>query len=145
MLTAFIDANVLFAAACSVRGASHEIIKQGLQGTIGLIVSELVIEEATRNVARKQPAGVTLLREIIEADNFIIIEPTKQEVIDATRYTVLKDAPIIAAAHKAKAPYLVSLDKHHLVRADVCEKVRQNLGIEIVTPETLLAKLRKTA
>jgi len=53
MIRAFVDASVLFAAAYSETGASREIIRQAIRGKIQLVASQLVLEEARRNLQAK--------------------------------------------------------------------------------------------
>ncbi len=60
---------------------------------------------------------------------------TKDEVLQVAAYTVLKDAPIVAAAKRAEVDYLVSLDRRHLVGV---EAVSEGSGLKIVLPDELL-------
>jgi predicted nucleic acid-binding protein len=53
---------------------------------------------------------------------------------------VPKDAPIVAAAKRAKVDYLVSLDRRHLVGN---KEIEHRSGVKIVLPEELLALLRQ--
>jgi hypothetical protein len=46
---------------------------------------------------------------------FETVHPSKEQVLGAAQYTAVKDAPIVAAAKRARADYLVSLDRRHLV------------------------------
>lgn len=47
----FLDSSVVIAACLSRRGASHELIQQGLRGTVTLVISDIVLEETERNLA----------------------------------------------------------------------------------------------
>lgn len=49
MIRVFLDASVLFAAAYSESGASREIVRQAIRGTMRLVTSPLVLEETRRN------------------------------------------------------------------------------------------------
>jgi predicted nucleic acid-binding protein len=139
MMRLFVDANVFFTAALSATGASREIIRLGTLGTIILIVSELVLEEAERNLAAKRPDALPLLQLFLAIVPFEIVEPTKQEVLAAANYTVLKDAPVVAAAMRANVDFLVTLDRKHLVGVP---EVAQESGLRIVLPEELLEEVR---
>ena len=55
MLSAFLDANILFAAALSPTGASHELVRLAALDTYRPVASALVLEEARRNLQRKAP------------------------------------------------------------------------------------------
>jgi putative PIN family toxin of toxin-antitoxin system len=139
MTRAFIDTSVLFSACYSPTGASSEIIREAVQGTIGLVISRLVLEEAKRNLAQKLPQALPLLTQLLEVIPFEVVRPSKQEVLAAAAYTELKDAPIVAAAKAAQVDYLVSLDRRHLVDVAI---VRQQSGLTIVLPEAFLTHLR---
>jgi predicted nucleic acid-binding protein len=54
---------------------------------------------------------------------------------------VLKDAPHLASAIKAKAHYLVSLDRKHMI--DVRNSVESNLGLKILLLSELLEEIRR--
>lgn len=55
MIRAFVDASVFFAACYSERGASAAIFRHALQGNAHLAISEFVLQEVARNLARKSP------------------------------------------------------------------------------------------
>lgn len=116
MISAFVDASVLFAAALSLTGASREILRESIRGNVSLILSDFVKVEAERNLTRKRPDGLSVFNVILEAVDFALVNPTSEEVAEAAKYTVLKDAPIVAAAKKAQVDYLVSFDRKHLSR-----------------------------
>jgi predicted nucleic acid-binding protein len=61
-------------------------------------------------------------------------------VIAVAKHVVLKDAPIIAAAKKARADFLVTLDKKHLLGKP---ELVAFANIPIVTPQEAVEKLRK--
>lgn len=140
MITAFIDANVLFAAALSPRGASHEILRQSVRGNVSLISSKYVIEEAKRNLAAKYPEALPVLFELLEALDLTLINPTKEQVVASAVYTELKDAPVVAAARQAQVDYLVTLDRRHLLNVP---EVAQQSGLNIILPGQLLEALQE--
>jgi uncharacterized protein len=140
MIRVFVDANVLFAAALSLTGASHEILREGIRGSISLVVSDYILREAERNLDKKQPEALPALQALLEALAPDVVNPTQQQVIAATAYTEAKDAPVIAAAQHARVDYLVTLDRRHLINRP---EVAQASGLRIVLPEQLLEELRK--
>ena len=142
MIRAFVDASVFFSACFSSRGASHEILQACLRGNVNLVISQVVIDEVRRNLA-DNPAAPRLLavfENFLSAVPFEVVKPTKRLLQQAARYTPLKDAPIVAAAKRAKVDYLVSLDRKHLVGV---EDVARRSGLRIVLPEVLLRALRE--
>ena len=139
MRTAFIDSSVLFAAALSPTGASHEVLREHIRGQVTLVLSSFVLHETQRNLTRKPPPALPLLLDLVQALSLELVNPTPVEVANAATYTFPKDAPIVAAAKKANVDYLVSLDRKHLVGVPA---VAHGSGLTIVLPEDLLAALR---
>lgn len=121
-------------------GASREIILQAIRGNATLVISELVIKETERNLTSKAPESLSAFHQFLDAVSFECVRPTKQQVLEATAYIALKDAPIVAAAKLAQVDYLVSLDRRHLVgHPDIAQKS----GLNIVFPKQLLEEIRK--
>jgi predicted nucleic acid-binding protein len=142
MIRAFIDASVLFAASLSPTGASREIIRQAVRGQVTLVASKLVYEEVEKNLADKAPAALPAFRQFLATVPFETVRPTKRQVLQAARYSALKDAPIVAAAKRARVDYLVSLDRRHLVGV---KEVAQRSGLRIVLPSEFLGEVRRQA
>ena len=82
---------------------------------IVLVIRQIVLEETRRSLSSYSLVSVFFFDRIIEAIPFEYVRPTKREVIVAAKHIVFKDAPIIAAAKKAKVDFLVTLDKKHLL------------------------------
>ncbi len=140
MIRAFIDASVLYAATYSPSGASREIILQGIRGNVVLVVSKLVLAETERNLTDKAPVALPGFHLFLDVVPFEFVLPTKRQVLQAAQYTALKDAPIVAAARRAGADYLTSLDRRHLVGVP---EVAQRAGLKIVLPIELLQEVRR--
>ena len=139
MTRVFIDSSVLIAASYSPTGASREIIRQAIRGTISLVVSNLVLEETRRNLAIKAPETLPAFQQFLDIVSFEIVRPTMRQVLQAAQYTALKDAPIVAAAKRARVDYLISLDRRHLVGVP---EIAQRSGLKIMLPQQLLEELR---
>jgi predicted nucleic acid-binding protein len=140
MIRVFVDTSVLFAASYSATGASREVIRLAIRGAVQLVISADVLDEAERNLAAKHPPALELFRQIVDLIPFEIAEPSVEEVHKAASYTDVKDAPIVAAAKRARVDYLTSLDRRHL--AGVPE-VAQGSGLKIVLPHELLDIIRQ--
>lgn len=141
MIRAFVDSSVLFSACFSPRGASRAMLLAGTLGTLGLVVSDVVLDEVQANLADTPHAQrlLDLLDQFLRSIPFEVVRATERQVEAAARYTELKDAPIVAAAIAAQVDYLVSLDRKHLV--GVAHVARQS-GLMIALPGALLAMLR---
>jgi predicted nucleic acid-binding protein len=111
----FIDSSVLFSAAYSSKGHARSLIVMAARDEIKLVISSLVMEETRRNLADFAPEVLPALEIIITLIDFEVVDPTKEEIIAASRVVALKDAPILAAAKVANVSLLVTLDKKHLL------------------------------
>ena len=141
-LRLFFDSSAFYAAIYSSAGAARELITLSLQGTIKIVVSQDVLEETQRNIARKAPDIVGIYHLFLSSLTLEVVPgPSIADVREAEQYVVQKDAPIVAAAKKAKVDYLVTFDKKHLL--DHIGVVNY-LGVEIVTPKDVVAILKRT-
>jgi putative PIN family toxin of toxin-antitoxin system len=135
----FVDTSVFFSACYSQTGASFEIFRLALNEVIQLITSEYVLEETRRNLASKSPEDLPRFQNFLDVIDFEKVNPSVEEVLKASQYTDQKDAPVVAAAQRAGADFLASLDRRHLVGQTL---VAQRAGIRIVLPEVLLREVR---
>ena len=135
----FIDSSVLFTAANSAKGHSHDLMLTSAAGKLTLVLSDFVLEETRRNLALTQP-GLTVLERIIGEARIEIISVTRQQVLDAIKWIVPKDAPILAAAKAAKVDMLVSLDKKHFLGRPELESY---INAPILTPAEAFTRLKE--
>jgi predicted nucleic acid-binding protein len=138
----FLDSSALIAGAISESGAAHVLLNLGESQDIILIVSELVILESERSMAKKAPSNLNDLRSLIKSSNLRIVDnPTKEEV-EANLYLINdpNDVPILLAAMKAKVDYLVTHNRKHFLDNP---KVAEMSGLRIGTPGNVLAWLRE--
>jgi predicted nucleic acid-binding protein len=140
----FIDSSVLFAAACSAKGHSRDLMILGQAGKITVVISNVVILEVHRNLIELYPEQLPVLEKILIAAVPEIFDATPAQVRDLVKYIVAKDAPILAAAKAAKVDMLVSLDRKHILGRPELGKY---IGAEILSPkdayERVLAFLEK--
>jgi predicted nucleic acid-binding protein len=135
----FLDSSVLYAAAFSHTGPARRLILKGLQGSIALCLSDLVLEETKRNLTQNAPEALPSVTIIADLLTVSVTRPTKAEVLRAAQIVHLKDAPIVAAAAKSKTDYLATHDvKHLLTHAKVIDKA---YGITVLSPADLLSIL----
>ena len=129
-----VDADVLFAGAASVSGASHLILQLGELGIIEVGVPGQAREEAERNLAIKLPAALPGLRAILAA-SCVDLPMSSSAVSDAMAdagEADPKDAPILAAALAGGCAWLVTFN----VRDYQSDRIR------VATPGALVAALR---
>ena len=132
----FLDSSVLYAAIFSATGPARRLILKGLEGIITLAVSDLVLEETKRNLKTKAPLALPYFTILADLLSPVLTNPTKSEVFRAAQIVHLKDAPIVAAATKAKAEYLATHDVKHLLAQ--AQAIEQAYGITVLTPADLL-------
>lgn len=138
----FLDSSALIAGAISETGAAHVLLQLGESEDILLTISEMVIVESERSIAKKSPRNLNDLRKLIKTAKLMIVnDPSKKEV-EANLYLIEdpNDLPILLAAMKAKVDYLATHNrKHFLDDPNVAERA----GIKIGTPGDVLAWIRE--
>jgi predicted nucleic acid-binding protein len=113
----FFDSSALFAGIVSASGASRALLLLAEAGQVAVTVSEQVVAETERAVARKIPRALPEFREAIRATGLRIVrDPSPDEV---QRYTDIiahqADVPIVVAAMQVKTDYLVTLNRRHFI------------------------------
>ena len=144
MIRLFIDASVLFSAAYSAKGYSRELftLAAAEPPRVSLVVSDDVLLETRRNIAYSVPDKLDALERLFAAVHFELVNPARRSVLGATNHVAFKDAPIVAAARKARVSALVTFDEKHLltmatlpryIRAPV---IRPQQAVELVKKST---------
>lgn len=67
-----------------------------------------------------------------------LVDPSRELVVEVARHIELKNLPIVAAAHIARAAYLVTYDRQHVLRRDLVELYPD---WSTVTPDVVVAAL----
>jgi predicted nucleic acid-binding protein len=137
----FLDSSALIAGAISESGAAHVLLNLGESKDIVLVVSELVIWESERSMARKSPSNLDDLRSLIRSSNLRIIENPSLKEVKANLYLINdpNDVPILLAAMKARVDYLATHNRKHFIDDP---NVSERSGLRIGTPGDVLAWLR---
>jgi predicted nucleic acid-binding protein len=135
----FLDSSVLYAAAFSPTGPARRLILKGFQGSITLYISDLVLEETKRNLTKHALVALPYFSLIADLLAASVTRPTKAEALKAATIVHLKDAPIVAAAAKAKVDYLATHDVKHLLNH--AKAIESAYGIMVLSPADLLSVL----
>ncbi len=141
-LNIFLDSSALIAGVISETGAAHALLQLGESEDILLTVSEMVIVESERSIAKKSPRSLNDLRTLIKTARLrIVADPSKKEV-DSKLYLIedATDVPILLAAMKAKVDYLASHNRKHFLDDP---KVAEKSGLKVGTPGDALAWVRE--
>jgi predicted nucleic acid-binding protein len=114
---AFLDTSALFAAVWSDQGGARMILKLGEAGAVALLVSPQVIKEAEGALKRKAPETLPLLAILLDRGGVTVegAAPHKSAAALASVTGHPGDAQIVADALQAKADYLITLDREHLL------------------------------
>ena len=132
----FIDSSALLSGLNSPTGAAGIILSAWVAGDFFIYISDQVIEEVQRNIQTKFP----LLRErffsFLLTRPKIIKEPNLEEIRKAYQLIRSDDAPILAAAIKAKPDFLITWDIKHFLKREVI----LNVSFIICTPKEFIQK-----
>src|ERR1041384_5267967 len=129
----FLDSSALIAGAISESGAAHILLNLGETNDIVLTVSELVIWESERSMAKKAPSSLGDLRRLIKSSNLRIVQNPSRKEVEANLYLISdpNDVPILLAAMKAKVDYLTTHNRKHFLDDP---QVAERSGLKIGTP-----------
>jgi predicted nucleic acid-binding protein len=133
----FLDANVLFTAAHNPNGRSAAFFQLARAGACALVSSPHALEEARRNLQLKFPTAAEALEQLL---TLVAVEPEApaKDVAWALEQGLSpKDAPILAAAARARCDVLATGDRRdfgHLYG-------RRLRGVEVLSPADALARL----
>ena len=138
----FLDSSALIAGAISETGAAHALLQLGETEDILLTVSEMVLVESERSVAKKSPDNLNDLRRLIKIANLRIVGDPSKKAITANLYLIKdpNDVPILLAAMKSKVDFLATHNRKHFLEDP---KVAEKSGLRIGTPGDALAWIRE--
>lgn len=134
----FFNASVILAALNSPGGGSAKLIKYCRQQKIYGEISEIVLDEVRRNLFKFKTTAVKARQAVLVFAK--ILPPPEEKLVKKYQRMVIDpgDGHIFASADEAKAKYLVSLDKHHILV--LSKKITK---FKIVNPKELIEKLNK--
>jgi len=137
----FLDSSALFAGIVSSTGAGRVLLLLGETKKIQLTISEQVITETERAVARKAVRALPELRQAILRSNAAIVGDPEASVVLAHLHWMQDptDVPILLAAMQAKVDFLVTLNRRHFLDDP---GVAARSGLRIGTPGDALAWVR---
>ncbi len=144
----FLDSSALFAGIASSTGAARVLLELAECGLIVITVSEQVIAETERALARKAPAALPAYRQALRTVGLRIRrDPSPDDVLTCRDMIAHPaDAPILARpswapaqpsargqARQAQTDFLVTLNRRHFIDS----------GLRIGTPGEALAWIRE--
>jgi putative PIN family toxin of toxin-antitoxin system len=136
----FVDSSVMIAASISATGRARDLLRAAIRGELEVWLSEYVLQETQRNLAKKAPAALLDFRDLVQAVGLVqsryLVIPTRRAVERAARIVNAKDAPIVAAAAACKADYLATYDRKDLL--DKNQEILRHCAVKVVTPDAAL-------
>ncbi len=137
----FLNSSALFAGIVSADGAALALLLLAETGHIQVTISEQVVTETERAIARKLLQALADLRQAIFASKVQIVSDPSPEVVRANLHLIshAADVPILLAAMKAEVDYLATLNRTHFIDdPDVAVRT----GLRIGTPGDALQWIR---
>jgi len=102
----FLDANILFTAAHNPDGKSSLIIDLGAQGYWKVLSSTYAVEEAQRNITKKDHDRLPMLGTVLAKIEIVGMNPE----LPCPLPLPAKDVPILVSAIHCKATHLLTDD-----------------------------------
>jgi predicted nucleic acid-binding protein len=138
----FFDSSALIAGIVSAQGAARALLLLAEDEKILISVSEQVVVEVERNIARKGPKALPFAREMILAANLRILrDPTITEVRECQDWIAHPaDVPVLVAAAHARVNFFVTLNTKHFIDDT---GVSRRSGLRMGTPGDALAWVRE--
>lgn len=138
----FLDSSAIIAGVISDSGAARVLLVMSENGQIETLISEQVIAESERSIAKKAPDALPDFRQTLkDANPKVLHNPTQKEIEENLQLIAdPDDVPILPAAMKAHVDYLATHNRKHFLEDP---KVAERSGIKIGTPGDVLAWIRE--
>ena len=138
----FFDSSALFAGVVSASGASRALLILAETGQVAVTVSEQVVAETERAIARKVARALPAYREALRNTGLRIVRDPSPQDVEAHRHLIRHqpDVAIVLAAMRAEVDFLVTLNRRHFIDDP---EVATRSGLRIGLPGDALAWVRK--
>ena len=137
----FFDSSALLSGIISAKGAARALLLLAEDKKMVITVSEQVIAEVERNLARKAASALPYAREMIRQAGIQIVQDPSLPDVHACREWIShpSEIPILVAAVHARTDFLVTLNTRHFIDDP---EVSRRSGLRIGTPGDALAWIR---
>lgn len=138
----FLDSSAVMAGVISSAGAARVLLVMSENGQIETFISEQVIVESERSIAKKVPQALPEFRQTLKDANLKVVHNPTQEEIEENLSLIADpdDVPILLAAMRAHVDYLATHNRKHFLNDP---KVAEKAGLKIGTPGDVLAWIRE--
>ena len=134
----FLDASCLVAAVLSPTGGSFRLLQECSRREIHLVTNRYVFEEVQAVLGRKYPYHLLRFEQILAWSQMEIQQdPSAKQVAQYLSVIDSEDAPILAGAMRARAQFLITLDRKDFMIQTVA---RAKPPFLIVTPKDFFQK-----
>jgi predicted nucleic acid-binding protein len=138
----FLDSSALFAGIVSPDGGARVLLLLAENQRIHIVISEQVVIETERAIARKLPTALADVRQVIAKSVYRIVKnPSPQDV--SARLDWLPDptdVPILVAAMQTGVDFFVTHNRKHFLEDG---QLPQRAGLRIGPPGDALTWLRE--
>jgi putative PIN family toxin of toxin-antitoxin system len=134
----FVDTNVLIAGLLSETGASAELLEMALNRKLNMVLSGLVIEEATRNIKKKAPEFLGDFYLFLKSCPLGIVQSKIKLKRNSRIFPKESDQIIFETAQMSKIDFFASLNRKHFHSPEI-KKVAK---FKILEPSELLKLLK---
>jgi predicted nucleic acid-binding protein len=116
-ISVFMDSSALFAGIASSGGAARVLLLLAEEKLITVIISEQVVAETERAVARKVPQALATFRQALRSTGLRIVRDPTLEKVRANEDIIghLPDVAVVVAAMEADVDCLVTFSRRHFV------------------------------
>jgi predicted nucleic acid-binding protein len=113
----FLDSSALLSGIINAKSACRAILLLAESDLLDITISEQVVAETERTIARRAPRGINDLRKAILASHAQIVrDPSPQDVsVSSDQISHVADVPIMLAAVQVQADYLVTINCRHFI------------------------------
>jgi predicted nucleic acid-binding protein len=138
----FLDSSAIMAGVISSAGAARVLLVMSENGQIETFISEQVIVESERSIAKKVPQVLPEFRQTLKDANLKVVHNPTQEEIEENLSLIADpdDVPILLAAMKSHVDYLATHNRKHFLDDP---KVAEKAGLKIGTPGDVLTWIRE--
>lgn len=138
----FLDSSAVMAGVISSAGAARVLLVMSENGQIETFISEQVIVESERSIAKKVPQALPEFRQTLKDANLKVVHNPTQEEIEENLSLIADpdDVPILLSAMKSHVDYLATHNRKHFLNDP---KVAEKAGLKIGTPGDVLAWIRE--
>lgn len=138
----FLDSSALVAGAISADGAARALLVLAEAGRIQLTISEQVVAETERALARTAPSALGYYREALLHSDLRVMHDPAPDQVEARAGLIghQADVPIELAAMEAGVDFLVTLNRRHFLDDP---GVAERSGLRLGTPGDALSWVRQ--